>query len=82
VLVSPPAGVELVDLGGRHHAGGGSHGSLTAGDSTVPVLAAGFDEPALPERSRTVDLAPLALRLLGIAPPPSMEEPAGEPARA
>ena len=26
------------DLGGRHHRGGGSHGSLLAGDSEVPVL--------------------------------------------
>ena len=27
---------EFADLGGRHHAGGGSHGSLVAGDSMVP----------------------------------------------
>ena len=36
---SPPrAGWEFADLGGRHHAGGGSHGSLAAGDSEVPML--------------------------------------------
>jgi hypothetical protein len=79
VLVSPPLGVELVDLGGRHHAGGGSHGSLTAGDSTVPVLAAGL---SLPGGLRVVDLAPLALTALGIAPPASMTEPAPDQARA
>jgi hypothetical protein len=32
-----------VDLGGRHHAGGGSHGSLVTGDSIVPVLTIGVD---------------------------------------
>ena len=37
------AGWEFTDLGGRHHAGGGSHGSLVAGDSTVPVLTIGMD---------------------------------------
>ena len=79
VLVSPPLGVELVDLGGRHHAGGGSHGSLTAGDSTVPVLSAGLPPTG---GLRVVDLAPLALRTLGIAPPASMAAPAPDPARA
>src|SRR5262252_466297 len=33
LLVSAAEGWELADLGGRHHAGGGSHGSLVAGDS-------------------------------------------------
>ena len=79
VLVSPPLGVEYVDLGGRHHVGGGSHGSLAAGDSTVPVLAAGLP---LTGGLRVVDFAPLALRALGIAPPASMAEPAPDPARA
>ena len=31
LLVSAAEGWELADLGGRHHAGGGSHGSLVAG---------------------------------------------------
>ncbi len=34
LLVSAAEGWELADLGGRHHAGGGSHGSLVAGDSS------------------------------------------------
>ena len=66
VLVSPTVGVEFADLAGRHHAGGGSHGSLARGDSEVPVLVVGLDR--LP-RSIT-DVAPLALAHFGIAPPP------------
>jgi len=44
VLVSAADGWELLDLGGGHHLGGGSHGSLLPGDSFVPVLAAGLQE--------------------------------------
>ena len=43
LLVSATEGWEFADLGGRHHAGGGSHGSLVAGDSIVPVLTIGID---------------------------------------
>ncbi|HEY2543517.1 MAG TPA: alkaline phosphatase family protein [Gaiellaceae bacterium] len=43
LLVSAAEGWEFADLGGRHHSGGGSHGSLVAGDSTVPVLTIGID---------------------------------------
>lgn len=42
LLVSAAEGWEFADLGGRHHAGGGSHGSLVAGDSTVPLLTIGI----------------------------------------
>ncbi|HEY3541430.1 MAG TPA: nucleotide pyrophosphatase/phosphodiesterase family protein [Gaiellaceae bacterium] len=45
LLVSAAAGWEFADLGGRHHAGGGSHGSLVEGDSIVPVLTIGVDAP-------------------------------------
>jgi predicted AlkP superfamily pyrophosphatase or phosphodiesterase len=72
VIVSAAEGWEFEDLGGRHHAGGGSHGSLLAGDSTVPMLSAGFDEPPLPRDARITDLAPLALSHFGVQPPPSM----------
>ena len=54
VLLSAALGWEFVDLGGRHHAGGGSHGSLVAGDSIVPLLTVGLD--AAPER--ITDVAP------------------------
>ena len=66
VLVSAAPGVEFADLGGRHHAGGGSHGSLRTGDSEVPMLALGFD--AAPES--IVDVAPALLRHFGVEPPP------------
>jgi hypothetical protein len=73
VIVSAAPGWEFEDLGGRHHAGGGSHGSLLAGDSTVPIVAAGFDEgPPLPLDPSTTDLAPFALAHFGIEPPVSM----------
>jgi hypothetical protein len=45
VLVSAAPGWEFVDLAGRHHVGGGSHGSLAAGDSEVPMLTVGLGEP-------------------------------------
>jgi hypothetical protein len=65
LLVSPPAGVELTDLAGRSHLGGGSHGSLEAGDSEVPILTVGIEG----EPRRIVDLAPLALVHFGVEPP-------------
>ena len=62
VLVSAAPGYEFADLGGRHHAGGGSHGSLVAGDSEVPVLLAGVEgEP----RSIT-DFASVVLSHFGV----------------
>jgi predicted AlkP superfamily pyrophosphatase or phosphodiesterase len=51
VLVSAADGWEFADLAGMHHAGGGSHGSLTAGDSEVPMLGIGIAPPA-----RTIDV--------------------------
>ena len=72
VIVSAAEGWEFADLGGRHHSGGGSHGSLLAGDSTVPMLAAGFDGAPLPRDASVTDLAPLALAHFGVQPPPSM----------
>jgi predicted AlkP superfamily pyrophosphatase or phosphodiesterase len=45
VLVSAAPGWEFVDLAGRHHTGGGSHGSLAASDSEVPMLTVGLGEP-------------------------------------
>ncbi len=65
VIVSPPPGVEFVDLAGRSHLGGGSHGSLEAGDSEVPILTVGVTG----EPRRIVDLAPLALAHFGLEAP-------------
>jgi hypothetical protein len=63
VLVSAAPGYEFLDLAGRHHVGGGSHGSLTAGDSEVPMLTIGLGPP--PETITGV--APLILQHLGVA---------------
>ncbi|HKP17550.1 MAG TPA: alkaline phosphatase family protein [Gaiellaceae bacterium] len=71
VLVSAAEGFEFTDLGGRHHAGGGSHGSLAAGDSEVPMLAVGVD----PLPSSITELAPSVLGHFGVEPPPSMRRP-------
>jgi len=45
VLVSASPGWEFVDLAGRNHLGGGSHGSLEQGDSEVPMLTIGLGPP-------------------------------------
>ena len=65
VLVSAAAGTEFADLAGRHHAGGGSHGSLLAGDSEVPMLTIGID--AAP--GSIVDVAPAVIQHFGLEPP-------------
>jgi predicted AlkP superfamily pyrophosphatase or phosphodiesterase len=57
LLISAAAGWEFVDIGGRHHAGGGSHGSLVAGDSIVPLLTVGVDAPI----ERITDVTPAVL---------------------
>jgi predicted AlkP superfamily pyrophosphatase or phosphodiesterase len=63
LIVSAAPGFEFTDLGGRHHAGGGSHGSLETGDSEVPMLAVGLEPPG-----RLVDVAPTVLGHFGVEP--------------
>src|SRR5919201_686300 len=65
VVVSAAPGYEFTDMGGRHHAGGGSHGSLDAGDSVVPMLVVGLER--LP--TSIVDVAPAVLEHFGVEPP-------------
>jgi hypothetical protein len=65
VIVSAAPGFEFADLAGRHHTGGGSHGSLRRGDSDVPMLTVGIE--ALPQS--IVDIAPLVLEHFGVEPP-------------
>jgi hypothetical protein len=65
VLVSAAPGYEFADLAGRHHAGGGSHGSLSVGDSEVPMLAIGVGPPP----ASITGVAPLLLEHLRIEPP-------------
>jgi predicted AlkP superfamily pyrophosphatase or phosphodiesterase len=69
LLVSAAEGWELADLGGRHHAGGGSHGSLVAGDSLVPLVTVGIQADV----RRITDVAPAVLTHFGVAVPESME---------
>ena len=66
VVVSAAPGVEFADLAGRHHVGGGSHGSLLPGDSEVPMLTVGLDA----ELRSIVDVMPTALQHFGVEPPP------------
>jgi hypothetical protein len=65
VLVSPAPGVELADLAGRHHVGGGSHGSLLDGDSLVPMLVVGGGDPP----ASITGVAPLVLEHFGVEAP-------------
>jgi hypothetical protein len=73
LLVSAAPGWEFSDLGGRHHAGGGSHGSLVPGDSLVPLVTVGLRA----EPHRITDVAPAVLEHFGVAAPASMEALAG-----
>ena len=67
VWVTAKPGHELMAEGGSVHAGGGSHAALHLLDSTTPVLLAGApDGITLPRHFRSVDVAPLVLRMLGI----------------
>jgi hypothetical protein len=78
VVVSAAEGYEFADLGGRHHRGGGSHGSLLDGDSRVPMLAAGFEvgSPWVGTPQIT-DLKGIALAHFGLGPHPRAPEAAG-----
>jgi len=67
VVVSAVEGWEFADLGGGHHRGGGSHGSLVSGDTLIPVLTVGLDG-ATP--ASVVDVAPLVLSHFGVEAPP------------
>ena len=62
LLVSATEGWEFTDLGGRDHAGGGSHGSLVAGDSTVPLLTIGIGS----EIRRITDITPAVREHFGV----------------
>jgi hypothetical protein len=71
LLVSAAPDWEFADLGGRHHAGGGSHGSLVADDSIVPLLCVGTD--AAP--ARITDVMPSVLAHFGVEPPAYVRSP-------
>jgi Type I phosphodiesterase / nucleotide pyrophosphatase len=65
LLVSAAPGWEFVDLAGRHHAGGGSHGSLAVGDSEVPMLTVGLDSAP----GSITEVMPAVLEHFAVSPP-------------
>jgi hypothetical protein len=67
-VVSLAAGFEAVDWGGVTHAGGGSHGSLLAGDSLGPLLFVGCGPESADEREQWTlrDVAPAVLEHFGL----------------
>jgi predicted AlkP superfamily pyrophosphatase or phosphodiesterase len=65
VLVSAAPGWEFVDLAGRGHLGGGSHGSLDASDSEVPMLTVGMPGPP----ASITGIKPLVLEHFGLFAP-------------
>jgi len=62
VILAAASGWEFADLAGRNHVGGGSHGSLAADDSEVPMLTIGFDDPP----ASITELKSLFLRHFGV----------------
>ena len=81
VIVSAAPGWEFADSGGTHHLGGGSHGSLRAEDSLVPLVTAGFAAPPrLPDEPSITDLAPLIRGHFGagaVSRPKALAAPVG-----
>jgi Type I phosphodiesterase / nucleotide pyrophosphatase len=67
-VVSLAEGYEAVDWGGVTHVGGGSHGSLRAGDSLGPLLLVGCgpDDPSEREQWSLRDVAPIVLEHFGL----------------
>jgi hypothetical protein len=67
-LVSLELGFEAVDWGGDSHVGGGSHGSLHAGDSLGPLLFVGCGPASAAEREQWTlrDVAPAVLEYFGL----------------
>jgi hypothetical protein len=67
-IVSLAPGYEAVDWGGVSHAGGGSHGSLRAGDSLGPLLFVGCGPGDPTQRAQWAlrDVVPVVLDHFGI----------------
>ena len=67
-VVSLAPGFEAVDWGGVTHAGGGSHGSLHAGDSLGPLLFVGCGPESADEKDQWTlkDVVPVVLEHFGL----------------
>jgi hypothetical protein len=66
VLLTAAAGVEFTDWGGADHVGGGSHGSLSAGDSQVPLICCGLEGELSRAQWSIADVVPLITRHFGL----------------
>jgi hypothetical protein len=66
VLLTAGEGVEFTDWGGADHVGGGSHGSLSAGDSHVPLICCGVEGGLARGQWSIADVAPLITRHFGL----------------
>jgi hypothetical protein len=68
ISASLATGYECVDWGGATHVGGGSHGSLLAGDSLCPLLLVGLDPDPAGSREQWAlrDVAGLVLSHFGV----------------
>jgi hypothetical protein len=65
VVLSAASGYEYLALGAPIHPGGGSHGSLEAEDSTVPMIISEMSVRL--EQARIIDLFPMILRHFGLS---------------
>jgi hypothetical protein len=67
-VLSLALGFEAIDWGGGSHVGGGSHGSLHAGDSLGPLLFVGCGPESAAEREQWTlrDVAPAVLAHFGV----------------
>jgi hypothetical protein len=75
VWLTAQPGCEFEVRGQEPHVGGGSHGALHALDSLSPVVCAG-GPMRLPRSLRSVDLAALCMRALGLTPHREVGAPA------
>ena len=66
VLLSAAAGVEFTDWGGAGHVGGGSHGSLSSGDSYAPLICCGLEGSVVRAQWSIADVAALITRHFGL----------------
>jgi hypothetical protein len=68
-VLSLELGFEAIDWGGDSHVGGGSHGSLHAGDSLGPLLFVGCGPESASEREQWTlrDVAPAVLEHFGVS---------------
>lgn len=77
VWVTAQPGCEFEVPGGVAHVGGASHGALHALESLSLVVVGGAIAPKLPRAMRSVDIAPLCMKLLGLTMRYDVGDPRG-----